>query len=210
MSKFTAAVKKAKTLYKTGKFKTFADAVKAAYKKVGTAAAPVKKKAARKAKPVKAKKRVGATLLIEKGESRRTKPKRVITITRKKNGTYKKIGTIKKGMGNLPPFSDPSAAREIQLYYENDSQTYYSSRRPIEENLYKKWKKGTFKTELAAKLIRYGIEFAMKRYNTEHGSRGDKWFDLLSVNDRKTLSMEIAQYMKQSLDQGSLDYVFEK
>jgi len=42
-NKFKAAVRKAKGLYKTGRYKTFADAVKAAYKKVGSVGA-VKKK----------------------------------------------------------------------------------------------------------------------------------------------------------------------
>ncbi len=42
-NKFTAAVKKAKTLYKTGRYKTFGDAVKAAYKKVGSVGATKKK-----------------------------------------------------------------------------------------------------------------------------------------------------------------------
>ena len=36
-TKFTRAVKKAKALYKTGRYKRFSDAVKAAYKKVGSA-----------------------------------------------------------------------------------------------------------------------------------------------------------------------------
>ncbi len=48
-TKITRAVKKAKALYKTGKYKTFADAVKSAYKKIGSTSSP-KKKAA---KPVK-------------------------------------------------------------------------------------------------------------------------------------------------------------
>ena len=39
-TKFTRAVKKAKSLYKTGRYKTFADAVKAAYKKIGAVRSP--------------------------------------------------------------------------------------------------------------------------------------------------------------------------
>lgn len=44
-----------------------------------------------KAKPARKKprRRVGATLLIERKETRRTKPKRVVRIVRKKNGTFK-------------------------------------------------------------------------------------------------------------------------
>lgn len=46
-SKFKKAVVKAKALYKTGRYKTFADAVKSAYKKIGSAT-PAKKKAAKR------------------------------------------------------------------------------------------------------------------------------------------------------------------
>lgn len=42
-NKFTTAVRKAKILYKTGRYKTFGDAVKAAYKKVGSVGATKKK-----------------------------------------------------------------------------------------------------------------------------------------------------------------------
>ncbi len=42
-NKFKAAVKKAKVLYKTGRYPKFSDAVKAAYKKVGSVGATKKK-----------------------------------------------------------------------------------------------------------------------------------------------------------------------
>lgn len=42
--------------------------------------------------------KVGATLLIEKGESKRTKPKRVIQLTRTKQGQFKKV----KAVGAMP------------------------------------------------------------------------------------------------------------
>ena len=48
MSKFTAAVARAKKLYKTGRYKKFSDAVKAAYKK-----GPVKSSSSRKRKPAR-------------------------------------------------------------------------------------------------------------------------------------------------------------
>lgn len=38
--------------------------------------------------------KVGATLLIEKGESKRTKPKNVIQITRTKGGQFKKVRAV--------------------------------------------------------------------------------------------------------------------
>lgn len=47
-TRFTRAVKKAKGLYKSGRYKTFADAVKAAYKKTPGKAKAKRKPAARK------------------------------------------------------------------------------------------------------------------------------------------------------------------
>ena len=141
---------------------------------------------------ISGRKKVGATLLLEKGETARTKPKSIKTITRTKAGTFKKWKTL----GAAPGFADPMAADEIRLYADNNSQLYYSRRLPILKNLYKKWKKGTFKIELAAKLWKYYIEDAMQRYTKEHGSRGEKWHKLLSVSDRKLLATD---YAKQTL-----------
>lgn len=138
-------------------------------------------------------KKVGATLLLEKGETARTKPKSIKTITRTKAGTFKKWKTI----GDAPGFSDPVAADEIRTYADNNSQLYYSRRMPILKNLYKKWKKGTYKTDLAAKLWKYYIEDAMQRYQKEFGSRGEKWHQLLSVADRKLLATD---YAKQTMN----------
>lgn len=72
-SNFKAAVKKAKALYKTGRYKMFADAVKAAYKK----------------SPAKKKRKVGAYKVIEKKEKRSAPARKVIRITRTKKGTFK-------------------------------------------------------------------------------------------------------------------------
>ena len=59
-----------------------------------------KKKTAKK-KPVK---KIGANLLIEKGESRKTKPARVVQVQRTKKGAFKKFATlngINKSIGSL-------------------------------------------------------------------------------------------------------------
>jgi uncharacterized protein with FMN-binding domain len=82
-AKFTAAVKKAKGLYRTGKYKTFGAAVKAAYGKNKTV----------KTKPVRRKK-ISAVKLIERGENKRTKAKRTVRVSRTRKGTYKKFSTV--------------------------------------------------------------------------------------------------------------------
>jgi len=76
-SNFKAAVKRAKALYKTGRYNKFSDAVAAAYKK-----GPAKKSA-------KKKRKVGAYKVVEKGEKRSTPARKVIRVTRSKKGTFK-------------------------------------------------------------------------------------------------------------------------
>ena len=109
----------------------------------------------------------------------------------------------KKSIGDLPTYKDKDAAREIELYADNDSQLYFQMKRPILINLGNKYKKGTYSIEKAAKLWRYFIDAALKKYNKEFGSRGDKWFELLNTHDRQLLALEYAQATKDEFDLGN-------
>lgn len=170
---------------------------------------------AMKGKPKK--KSLGATKFVEKTESKKTKPKKTIQITRKSDGTFKKftrLAGVKKsmpkktsvhkdtkshnvrisvvsGVNKAPKFYDKDMAREISLFADNDADLYRQSRRPILINLSKKFKKGTFKVDLASKLWVYYIENAMKKYHKEFIKRGT-WSSLLKPADRKLLAMEYA------------------
>jgi len=111
----------------------------------------------------------------------------------------------RKSIGEAPTFRDPDAAREIELFADNDSQLYFQSRKPILANLAKKYKKGTYDIDKAAKLWRYYVEAAMKKYNKEFGSRSDKWFDLLDTHDRNLLAREYAIRTKAEFDLGNFE-----
>src|SRR5688572_659731 len=162
---------------------------------------------------LKSGRKISATLLIEKKETKKTKPKRVVRITRLKSGRFKKLQQVSgKGkykmsgthtsISNVPGYSDPDAAREIELYADNNNQLYFSRRLPILKNLAKKYRKGIYDTEKAAILWRYYIEDAMQRYHREFGSRGDHWTDRLKVPDRQLLAMEYAKQLKDEFDHG--------
>ena len=110
----------------------------------------------------------------------------------------------RKSIGELPTYRDPIAAREIELYADNDSQLYYQRRKPILVNLAKKYKKGTFDIDKAAKLWRYYIDAALQKYNKEFGSRGDKWYELLDTHDRQLLALEYATRTKEEFDLGNM------
>jgi hypothetical protein len=113
-------------------------------------------------------------------------------------------GIKRKSIGQAPSYKDPDAAREIELYADNDSQLYFQMRKPILINLAKKYKKGTYDIDKAAKLWRYYVEAAMKKYNKEFGSRSDKWFELLNTHDRNLLATDYAIRTKQEFDLGNL------
>jgi hypothetical protein len=90
-SNFKAAVRKAKQLYKTGRYKKFSDAVKAAYKK-GSGG-------------TKRKRKVSAVKIVERGEKRSARPKKIYRVTRSKAGTFKRTTRInsigKASLGTL-------------------------------------------------------------------------------------------------------------
>jgi len=106
-------------------------------------------------------------------------------------------------VSGLPSYKDPDMARELELYADKDSTLYFQRRKPILINLSKKYKKGTYDIQKAAKLWRYYIDAALEKYNKEFGSRGDKWYDLMSVPDRNLLALEYAENTKAEFDLGN-------
>jgi hypothetical protein len=201
-SKLKAITTKAKALYKTGKYKKWTDAIKAAAKtlpatksaKVGA----VKKKAVPKKKAATKK----PTSLHKDTKSHNVKISVVSgldKITRKGKKTTVHYSRI----SGLPKYNDPDMARELYLWSTNDSQLYFQQRKPILINLSKKYKKGNFDLNKAAKLWRYFVDNSLQKYNKEFGSRGDKWFELMNVHDRNLLAMELAEETKQEFDLGN-------
>ena len=85
------------------------------------------------------------------------------------------------------------AARELELYAENDGQLYQQSGVPIMKNLSKKFKKGTYDPELAVKLWKYHADSAAKGYSQEYSS-GDDWKTMFTPAVR----MEMARSMEAS------------
>jgi len=215
-AKFKAVVKEATKLRKKNPKLTQAQAVKQAWaisygkKRAGVGA--IKKKAATKVKAKKSKRtsemhtdtkshnvniRVISGVKVKSKELRKQLQKKGYKLT------HGYAVAKRKSIGDLPTFSDPDAAREIELYADNDSQLYFQSRQPILMNLSKKYKKGTYDIDKAAKLWRYYVEAAMKKYNKEFGSRGDKWYELLNTNDRNLLARQYAIRTKEEFDLGN-------
>jgi hypothetical protein len=104
---------------------------------------------------------------------------------------------------NGSDYDDPDMVRELELYGENDGAIYRQRRRPILVNLSKKYKKGQYDVTKAAKLWMYYIEDVMQKYHREYGSSRDKWFQQLSMADRKKFALELAKETKAEFDLGN-------
>lgn len=105
-------------------------------------------------------------------------------------------------IGNIPTYKDKDAARDVQLFADNDYMLYQQRKRPILINLGKKYKKGTYDVNKAAKLWRYYVDAALQKYHKEYGNKG-KWYDMLSVPDRNLLSLDYAIETKNEFDLGN-------
>lgn len=112
------------------------------------------------------------------------------------------ISNIGKNIGNIPKPNDVDAVREIELFIENDYQLFRSKTNPILINLTKKFKKGTFDINKAAKLFRFLIDLGMKKYHKEYGS-GKDWHKLLSTHDRQYLAEQMAKHTLIELESGN-------
>ncbi len=163
------------------------------------------------------------------GKDTKTKKAKSVNISPKKSRAPKKSGSLKddikdllrtekkrmkygykivpgkvRGFVNIsgvPGYSDPDAVRELTLFADNDYDLYRMRKRPILINLGKKHQKGTYDIDKAAKLWKYFIDDAMKKYTKEYGS--GKWYNLLSMGDRNLLALEYARDTKEEFDMGN-------
>ena len=91
---------------------------------------------------------------------------------------------------------DADAVRELVLYADNDGALYQQSAVPIMKNLTRKWRKGVYDSELAAKLWLYHATRAAKNYAQEFGYA-------FSVQDRKAAAKEFEENWRAELEAGN-------
>ena len=109
----------------------------------------------------------------------------------------KKLSGIEEAMD-----ADEDTVRELVLYADNDGQLYTQSTAPIQKNLSKKFTKGTYDHELAAKLWKYHADRAAKKYGKEHGN--DDGFAMFSPADRRAAAQEFADNWLAELEAGNV------
>jgi hypothetical protein len=86
---------------------------------------------------------------------------------------------------------DEDAQRELELYAENDEALYTQSYVPIAKNLSKKFKKGTYDSELAKKLWMYHADRAAKKYGEDHAGGEKEGLAMFNPNTRRALAADL-------------------
>jgi hypothetical protein len=95
---------------------------------------------------------------------------------------------------------DQDAARELELYAENEYKLY-NQKKSIVSNLIKKHKKGKYDAKLAPKLWGYWVEAAAKLYAKEF-SRPAEWNLLFSKATRDWLAKDLEESYRPQIERG--------
>lgn len=101
-----------------------------------------------------------------------------------------------------PSEPDMTAARELELYINNDSQLYNSQFIPIVKNLMKRRAGGTYHREKAAKLFLYLADAGAKKYYKEYTSGTGFKFDLAT---RWVVAKSLRDSFEQEAELGNYD-----
>jgi hypothetical protein len=106
-----------------------------------------------------------------------------------------------------------SESDELLLYINNDGKLYQQYTKPIEKNLSKKHKAGTYNSMGGVKAFQSLVDEAAKRFAKENN--GD-WKQMFSVSDRLNVAKELAKYFEREAKLGNytesveLDSMYEK
>jgi nuclear transport factor 2 (NTF2) superfamily protein len=77
--------------------------------------------------------------------------------------------------------------QDLYLYGLHDGDLYRQQRESIEKNLQRKYNKGVYDKEKAAKLWLYFAENVAKKYHKDFNYSG-KWFQLFNIEIRRKLA----------------------
>lgn len=103
--------------------------------------------------------------------------------------------TVKYAKKMMIESKDTDAVRELVLYADNTG-SLYPQKESIMKNLTRKWRKGVYDSELAAKLWLYWATAAAKSYAQEFGYA-------FSVQDRKAAAKEFEENWRAELEAGN-------
>ena len=109
--------------------------------------------------------------------------------------------------GVLTEGVDKDAARELELYIDNEGQLYNSQYLPILKNLSKKMAKGQYDQKLAVKLWMYLVDAGAKKYfkDIAGGTGPGKWNDMFNKATRLVVAQELEKTNREGIEDG--DYL---
>jgi hypothetical protein len=123
-------------------------------------------------------------------------------VRREDAGKFSKGGAT-QNPGNV----DHTAAEELDLYAENDSQLYRKSRQPIEKNLILKMAKGRYDPDKAVKLWSYFTTYAARKYGKEFGSSESDGLKIFNAPTRIEAAKKFARRFETEAKLGSYDHL---
>lgn len=109
---------------------------------------------------------------------------------------------LEDSMPRMPLAADEQAARELELFIENDRQLFEGMFKPIVKNLANRMAKGEYEREKAVKAFRYLIDEGSKRYLKEFGGPGYNRY-VFSPATRDAVARSFEQGFRSEWDAGS-------
>lgn len=103
---------------------------------------------------------------------------------------------------------DETAADELELYIDNDARFSMHGQgqgRSISQNLWRKWKKGTYESSLAPQAWSYVVESAAKAYAKEFDSPGN-WSRIFNPATRGMVSRSLAKKWEDEARSGEFEH----
>lgn len=105
---------------------------------------------------------------------------------------------------------DQDAARELELFIENDAALYRQQRTPIHKNLATKKVKSQYKHDLAVKMFGYLVEAGAKKYAKEFGSPGQPWNVMFNIPTRRAVAEQLTRQFEGEFELGNYDDLLPK
>lgn len=91
---------------------------------------------------------------------------------------------------------DQHAARELELYIENDGQLYRQQHEPIIKNLTRKAERGVYDSRKAVKLFMYLVDNGAKKYVKEFGDPSFPWHKMFD----KATRLAVAESLRDTFE----------
>jgi len=105
---------------------------------------------------------------------------------------------------------DEVAARELEIYIENDADLYHRRYIPIVKNLMGKIARGIFDPERAVDLFMYLVDDGARRYIDRFGVPGQRIDEVFNRTTRRAVAMLLRDHFVAEAELGNYDQYLPK